>query len=308
MMKPNGNFMAQADEFKVTETHGILWRAQNRIHATSEGLGWRSIYASVQDEQPYVEEFRAVDDHLIIIHLNGPVAVTRKLGRTETRRVVAPGGLFLMPGGLDFRVQLEAELSTLHIYLRRTLLEEVAAQSGCSAVELMPRLGEQDPLLERLAFGMREALDDDGGDDASSIYVEHLSYAMAAHLLRKHSGSGRPAPDNGAGVLSKARLAQVVDYIETNLEEPLTLSELAAVCSLSPSHFARRFKATTGLPPHQYLIAARVNRAKRLLASQGQAIVDIAYACGFTHQEHMTRIFRRQTGMTPASYRRAAML
>jgi AraC family transcriptional regulator len=300
--------MINAEEFRVQETHGILWRPENRIHATSEGLGWASVYASVQDEQPYVEDFRAVDDHLIIFHLNGPVAVTRKLGRTETRRVIAPGGLFLMPGGLDFRVQLEAELSTLHLYLRRTLLEEVAAQSGCSSVELLPRLGEQDPLLERLAFGMRDALDDGVGDDASSIYVEHLSYAMAAHLLRKHSGAGRSPPDSGAGVLSKARLAQVVDYIETNLEDPLTLSELAAVCNLSPSHFARRFKATTGLPPHQYLIAVRVNRAKRLLATQGQAIVDIAYACGFTHQEHMTRIFRRQTGMTPASYRRAAML
>ncbi len=300
--------MVNTKEFQVKETHGILWRAENRILATSKGLGWATVYASVQDEKPYVEDFRAVDDHLIIIHLNGPVAVSRKLGRTETRRVVAPGGLFLMPGGLDFRVQLEAELSTLHIYLRRTLLDEVAAQSGCSSVELLPRLGEQDPLLERLALGMRDALDDGGGDDATSIYVEHLSYAMAAHLLRKHSGAGRPTPEIGAGVLSKARLAQVMDYIETRLDEPLTLSELAAVCNLSPSHFARRFKATTGLPPHQYLIAVRVNRAKRLLATHGQAIVDIAYACGFTHQEHMTRIFRRQTGMTPASYRRAAML
>jgi len=300
--------MVNTQEFRVKETHGILWRPQNRIHATSEGRGWASVYASVQDEQPYVEDFRGVDDHLIIVHLNGPVAVSRKLGRTEMRRVVAPGGLFLMPGGLDFKVRLEAELSTLHIYLRRTLLDEVAAQGGCASAELLPRLGEQDPMLERLALGMRDALNDGGDDDSSSIYVEHLSYAMASHLLRKHSSAGKQTPESGAGVLSKSRLAQVMDYIETHLERPLTLSELAAVCNLSPSHFARRFKATTQLPPHKYIITVRVNRAKRLLATHGQAIADIAYACGFTHQEHMTRIFRQQTGMTPGSFRRAAML
>jgi AraC family transcriptional regulator len=298
--------MAQVAEFGVRETHGILWRTQNRVHATSAGLGWRNVYASVQDEQAYEDEYKAVDDHLLIFHLNGPVAVSRKLGRSHTRRVVPPGGLFLMPGGLDFRVQLESDLSTLHLYLRKALIEEVAAESGGAAnVELTPRLGDHDALLERLALGIREALDSD--DMASRVYVEHLSYAIAAQLLRKHSSGAASMVEEAVGVLSKARLAQVTDYIEANLDEPLTLTELAAVSGLSPSHFARRFKAATGLPPHQYLIATRVKRAKRLLSAPSQAIADIAYACGFTHQEHMTRIFRRETGMTPAKYRRAAL-
>jgi AraC family transcriptional regulator len=80
---------------------------------------------------------------------------------------------------------------------------------------------------------------------------------------------------------------------------------VAKASGLSPSHFARRFKSATGAPPHQYLMAMRVERAKRRLLAR-EPIAEIALECGFTHQEHLTRVFRRLTGMTPASYRRAA--
>ena len=102
----------------------------------------------------------------------------------------------------------------------------------------------------------------------------------------------------------RAQVARAIDYMETNLSESLTLLEVANVSGLSRSHFSRRFKSATGAPPHQYLMSMRVERAKRMLAHKGP-IAEIALACGFAHQEHLTRIFRRLTGFTPARFRRA---
>jgi AraC family transcriptional regulator len=94
--------------------------------------------------------------------------------------------------------------------------------------------------------------------------------------------------------------------METNLSESIALGDVAAVTGLSPSRFARRFKSAMGAPPHQYLMSMRVERAKRLLL-QREPIAEVALACGFTHQEHLTRVFRRFTGSTPAGYRKANM-
>jgi AraC family transcriptional regulator len=302
--------MAQADQhtadgFGVEETHGILWRPENRIYAKSDGLGWRSLYASTQREAPYTAEYPAVQDHLIILHLDGPVGVRRRLGVDESRRVVPPGGLFILPGGVEFGVALEGELDSLHVYLRKQLVQEVASELGVHRPDLtiIPRLGERDLLIERLALGVREALTEE--DPAAGVYVDYLSRALAARLLREHSNHAPSRSEPLKGGLTPAQIALVTDFLEAHLDQPLALADIAGACGLSPTHFARRFKAAMGVPPHQHLMKLRVERAKRLL--QGALpIVEVALACGFAHQEHLTRIFRRMTGMTPASFRRAA--
>ena len=291
-------------EFSVVETHGILLRPQNHTHLTSKGLGWSSLYASAQREKPYEDKYNAVNDHLIILHLDGPVAVTRIMGKVPARRVIAPGGLFILPGGRDFGVRLEGELDSLHVYLRKQIVDDVAEDFGYGAadsIEIVPGLGDHDPLIERLALGIQEALRN--SDSAGSVYADYLAQALAARLLRQHSTSAHinPLPQGG---FTKLQLQRATDFMEAHLGHSLTLAELATATGLSPSHFARRFKVTTGMPPHQFLMQLRVERAKRMLRS-GTSIIEIALACGFTHQEHMTRIFRRAVGMTPAAYRRS---
>jgi AraC family transcriptional regulator len=292
----------QARPFGVEQTHGILRLPQQEIFARSDELGWTSIYASLQREKPYEADFAAVDDHLVVLHLDGPVGVRRRMGSVEKRRVVSPGGLFILPGGADFGVSLEGELDSLHLYLRRELVEEVAADLGIGGAGIVPALGEPDLLVERLALGVRDALIDP--DPAGAIYADYLSRALAARLLRQHSNDRRRS-DGRKGGLTPAQLQTALDYMEANLERSLGLAEIAAACGLSPTHFARRFKAAVGAPPHQRLMQLRVERAKRLLQGT-MPIVELALACGFAHQEHLTSVFRRFTGMTPATFRRAA--
>lgn len=104
--------------------------------------------------------------------------------------------------------------------------------------------------------------------------------------------------------LDQRRLTRVKEYVAANLESDLTLAQLAKVASLSRFHFARAFKASVGLPPHQYVSARRLERAKELLIRGDQTLLDIAIELSFSSQANFTRAFHRGTGVTPGTYRR----
>jgi AraC family transcriptional regulator len=93
-----------------------------------------------------------------------------------------------------------------------------------------------------------------------------------------------------------------MDYINDYLERELSLNELAAIAQMSQCHFCRAFRQSTGRSPHQYLIQQRVERAKQLLKQGAMTIAEVAIACGFTHQSHLQRHFKRLTGMTPKTW------
>jgi AraC family transcriptional regulator len=99
------------------------------------------------------------------------------------------------------------------------------------------------------------------------------------------------------------RLRRVAQYIQDNLRRELRLAELSALVHMSPYHFARLFKRTTGVPPHRFLIRHRIDEACALLAVRKAPIAEIARAVGFRTPSHFTTTFRRVTGMTPSAYR-----
>ena len=104
--------------------------------------------------------------------------------------------------------------------------------------------------------------------------------------------------------LSARRLEAVLGYIGEHLHAALTLRDLAAVAHLSPYYFARRFKESTGLPPHQYIIARRIERAKQLLRGDEElSLAQVAARTGFWDQGHLTRHFKRLVGVTPRRFR-----
>ncbi len=288
----------------LADTHGLVTRTSTRVWASSEGSGWRSVFASVQHEAPFEHHCKAVADHLVVIHLSGPVRVTRTLGGRRETCMVPPGGSFIMPGRTEFGVRLQAPLDTLHFYLRRQVVDEIAEEfaPGQPDVQIVPALGALDPLLEQIALCLRDQLNE--ASQATALYVDHLARTAAARLIRSHSTASpartRQPAHRG---LAASQLRRMIDYIEANLADDMTLPELATVAGLSPVYFARQFKQATGLAPHQYLLRARADRAERLLAHGMLPIATIALECGFCHQEHLTRVFRKRFGLTPGAYR-----
>jgi AraC family transcriptional regulator len=293
--------------FTVRETHGVLLRPGVEIRASSDNRGWHSLYASLQTETPFEAYFAGVDDHLVVLHLGGPVSVHRRVQNGEASRVIPPGGLFMMPGGMDFGVRVAGTLQTLHLYLRRAVIEEVAGSiwvGGPRRIELLPRFGDSDPLIERLMLGVQDVLCED--DATAAPYVDYLARAIAAQLVRRHSSvSSSEARKNAEAKLDDRRVADAIDFMQAHLERSIDLAAIARPTGLSPSHFARRFRTKVGQAPHRYLMRLRIERAQRLLSETGTSIAEIAFACGFANQEHLTRLFKRSCGSTPAAYRKS---
>jgi len=129
---------------------------------------------------------------------------------------------------------------------------------------------------------------------------------LAVHLIRHITGSGRLKAPAG-GILPSHKLRTVIDYMMENLEGSPTLEQMAAVVHLSPYHFARQFKAATGLAPHQYVISRRVERAQHLLQTNGRlGLAEVAFRSGFANQSHFSLHFKRTVGVTPRRFRENA--
>ena len=103
--------------------------------------------------------------------------------------------------------------------------------------------------------------------------------------------------------LPSCRLRRVTEYIQQNLDRDLRLAELAALVYMSPYHFARLFKCSTGVPPYRFVVRRRIARAREFLATRELSIAQISQMVGFRTPSHFTTVFRRVTGITPRSYR-----
>ena len=109
--------------------------------------------------------------------------------------------------------------------------------------------------------------------------------------------------DRTVGDLPVCRLRRVTQYIEDNLHRGLRLAELSAHVHMSPYHFARLFKRSTGTPPHRFVLRRRIDRATTLLTTGELSIGEVARLVGFQTTSHFTTVFRRITGATPSAYR-----
>lgn len=148
----------------------------------------------------------------------------------------------------------------------------------------------------RLLDHVKTALDRDL--DAALKAAARLAEVLA---IRMPAQIGTP-PRRGGLAPWQERKART--YIETHLDEAISADDLAKLVSLSPSHFCRVFKKTFGRPPHAYIIAARIERARQLMLTTSDSLAEIALACGLADQSHFCRYFRRTTGVSPGAWRR----
>ena len=222
----------------------------------------------------------------------------------EPARTAPAGSISVVPAGIPARCRLSGHRDSLHVFLEPGLVARVAAE----AFDLDPARLTVPPLdgldLPHLRAAMR-AVDAEltAGGAGGRLAAESLANVLAVHLIRHVLAPRRPERGRD-GALPRGRLRAVVEYIEEHLDAGPTLEQMAAVARLSPYHFARQFKAATGLPPHQYVIARRVERAKQLLQRRGDlSLAEVAARAGFSDQSQFSHHFKRLVGVTPGRFR-----
>jgi len=210
------------------------------------------------------------------------------------------GGVLLYPMHHFCSARFQQSFEMILLNLKSDLLTHSAAELlAVDQVELLPQVSLNDPLILQIGLALKADLE--SRRPGGRLYAETLTNTLAVHLVRHYSAHQHKSIQRSGG-LSPTQLKSVMDYIHEHLDRDLGLEELAAIAQISPYHFCRSFKQSTRFTPHQYLIRQRVERAKLLLKDGKMRILEVALACGFTHQSHLNRHFKRLTGMTPKKF------
>ena len=164
----------------------------------------------------------------------------------------------------------------------------------------------QDPILERLSNALEAA--EGGSGQHDGIYADAVRLAILAKLFSRSAKPDRPeATSRTKTALPKWRLKRVIDYVDANLADKITLASLAQAVGLSRMHFAAQFRAAMGVPPHEFVLRRRIECTQRLLLETDSTLVDIALSVGFQTQAHFTTVFKRFVGDTPHRWRSATL-
>jgi len=164
------------------------------------------------------------------------------------------------------------------------------------------RMLSSDPIVHHLRVCLQTARAKPS--EMSFVCADHVASALNAYLGRAHNIVVLPQPTTSRGGLAPWQLRRAKEILVSHLDKAVPLADLASTCKLSPGHFARAFKQTTGKPPHRWLMEKRIEKAQELLVSTRLPLVDIAITCGFADQSHFTRVFTRSTQSSPGAWRR----
>jgi AraC family transcriptional regulator len=288
--------MAFAEPTFSTDIRRIVARPGCEARHSSADLGWTSVCASIQRENPFQADVCPARHHLLVFHLGAGARVRACADDKTVRRSVPADSIYVWPADQAFSVSLESPVDTMHLYLHRDLF-------GIDT-ELKPELCVRDARLLELGTEIARLMT--ARKNGADLYVDSLAAVMAERLIARCTGGGVALRKQGLPGLSPVKLRRVVEYIDSNLQDPIRLSQLCKVADMSSAHFVRQFKAALGQPAHQFVINRRVELARHLLSRSNEPLVEVALQCGFTHQEHLTNVFRRLVGIAPGAYRRSA--
>jgi len=213
----------------------------------------------------------------------------------------------LSPVGVgDNQITITAPIPrTLHLYLPTTQFRKLADDfnlPGAPARSIRYVAGLQDEVIHQIGLSIISAMTNETA--AGRMFVETASATLAARLLQKYCDSGAcKSLEPATHRIDHARLRRALDHISANLDEEITLVQLAQVAGVSVFHFARTFTRAMGVSPSRYVSRMRLEKAMAEIAAGKLSLAEIAFKAGFSSLASFTRAFYRVTGLTPGEYR-----
>jgi AraC family transcriptional regulator len=264
-----------------------------------------NVRVSLTSDPPGRVEFGGSPRVEVSIHVGPSVDVACRRGGESHRGTVVHGDVSISPPHLGGVWELKERDTALIVGLNPAVLERVAEEGGGDprALRVQPHFQLRDPQIEHIAWALKEEMEK--GYPCGPLYLDSLATGLASILVWNYSSLARPTQARAAAMPPR-RLKEVLGYVEDHLSRSLGLAELAGVAGLSTSHFKSVFQKTVGLPPHQYVIRRRVERAVVLLREGDMPIARVALDTGFCHQSHLAMHMQRVLGLSPRDVRERA--
>ena len=268
---------------------------------TSKNENWDGIYLRHDRQPAYSIPRHSHSQHTIIISLGNALQAEWSIDGKFRDLQYNKGDVFIVPANVPHRAYWKHLSEGITLALEPESMVKAAIDSvNSDRIELIPQFATSDLRLFQIAQWLLIELQQQqiGG----SLYVESLTTMLMVHLLRNYSVVKPKIPDYRGG-LAPHKLQIALAFIQENLHCDIKLAEIAALVAMSPYHFARMFKQSTGFTPHQYLVRQRLTKAQELLRSSKIAIADIGYMVGYRNPSHFTSVFRKHFKVTPKAYR-----
>lgn len=273
------------------------------ITLDSGALGWQGMYLRGYRYGPSDVPVPPMQDYMIVVYGRGVTPMARQCDNRWRNERVVPGDVSLLTHRVHSHWRWSEGIEVNHLYLSPAELARVGSDvfdRDIEDVELFDVLKADDPCLAHMVWNL--AAEASGPGVGGRLYADAVMLQTCVHVLRNYANVVFRTRDR-AGGLSPRQRRQLLEYMRENLGAAITLADLAAVAGLSLYCLARRFRAEFGMPPHEFLVRERLDAAMRLLRRGDLPLKAVAAQCGFSDQSHMTRVFRRLTGITPGRYR-----
>ena len=246
------------------------------------------------------------DDALLVCVSLTPTAVNQWRALYGGREVGVSKSIAFATTALDLRCPMEmwvrGPFDYLHYYLSDSLLKSVASENEIATPsELQGVFFVEDLVVAQLTRSILSQVRH--GELLDKLELDQVAMLLSAHVLQRYCGATRAARSPRRGLQTWQRF-QAEEMLRAQLDGNISIKELATVCSLSPSHFAREFRKSFGTSVHQYLIRLRLEKAKALLTGTKKKLSEIAPLSGFCDQAALSRAFSRVEQETPSRWRR----
>jgi AraC family transcriptional regulator len=213
---------------------------------------------------------------------------------------IAPGSAIVTGAEPIAWLRVREPTEALEIYPAPELLASLVGAAVPAAAGRPAVVGAVDGVVLGIGSVLRRV--HATGGSLSDVAASMLAHRLAAQVLSRYAGVP-VAAGPGPGTLPARSVDRVAEYVDSALHDQLTIDALARVASLSPFHFARAFRNSTGLTPYGFVTSRRMDRARHLLRTGGEPVDAVARAVGFSNISHFRRTFRRHAGCNPSALR-----
>jgi AraC family transcriptional regulator len=268
---------------------------------TATGCGWEGFTVNFDRFEPFACDFPGAPEYHFCLNVGRTAQLTHSVDGLRFSGPVRRGDFLFVPALWRAEWDLGTQAAALSIRLNSDFVRRVAGSDpeGANRVDLIAQVLGREPQVWLIGQTLLNELRTNG--ENGPLFASEMATALCRLALRAYSArpevsadGGRPGPT----ALNRAR-----EYILDNLARPLTVTRLAAVAGMRVRDFSRQFRMRWGVPPHEYQLRARIERARALLRTGEHDLPTLALTLGFCDQSHFHRHFRRIVGLSPGAFR-----